>query len=282
MQFKFWKNLKQKKTLSTNDQKAVKFYWARCGRNKKNFGDWTTSYIYEKITQKKPIWNNLKNSSDPTYFGSGSIMVLCKHWKNIVIWGSGIIDSKDTFQKPTKVLCVRGPLTRKRFLELGYDCPEIYGDISLLLPRFYQPKSSKKYKVGIIPHFVDFDLCQKIFSDLKNVKIIDTCQDVEEVIDEIHECEMTISSSLHGIIVSHAYNIPSCWTKFSDNLAGDGVKFLDYYYSINLNQVKTPIIINAKLFSKITAIEYLENLIQTYPNPKFPLDTETLFKTCPF
>jgi len=275
-------NLKYEKTIDEDYKKIAKVYWVKCGRNSKNFGDWITSYIYEKTTGKKPIWSDKKNSLEPTYFSSGSIMQKCKGWKNIVIWGSGIIDSQSTFDEPTKVLCVRGPLTRKRFLELGYNCPEIYGDAGLLLPRFYQPKASKKYKVGIIPHFVDFDFCNILFSNLENVKIIDVCNDVEKVVNEICQCEMTISSSLHGIIVSHAYNIKSCWIKFSDKIIGDDVKFLDYYYSINLNKVKSPVVINDNFLSEIDPVDYLIDLIQKYPNPEFPLTTEKLFKTYPF
>ena len=275
-------SLKHEKNIDVNDQKSAKIFWIKCGRNNKNFGDLITSYIYEKITGNKPIWSDKKNSLEPTYFGSGSIVQFCKGWKNIIIWGSGIINSQNTFNEPTKVLCVRGPLTRKRFLELGYNCPEIYGDISLLLPRFFQPKSSKKYKIGIIPHYVDFDFCNRLFSNLENVKIIDNCNDVEQVVKEICECKMTISSSLHGIIVSHAYNIKSCWVKFSDKNIGDGIKFLDYYYSINLNKVKTPKIIDSNFISGIDSVDYLVDLIQKYPNPEFPLDTEKLFKTYPF
>jgi glycosyltransferase involved in cell wall biosynthesis len=275
-------NLENEKNHKEDYKKTVKIYWVKSGTNNKNFGDWITSYIFEKITGEKPIWNNKKNSLDPTYFGSGSILQKCKGWKNIIIWGSGIIDSQSTFDEPTKVLCVRGPLTRKRFLELGYSCPEIYGDPGLLLPRFYHPKISKKYKIGIIPHYVDFDFCKVLFSNLENIKIIDVCNDVEKVVDEICECEMTISSSLHGIIVSHAYNIESCWIKFSNSILGDDVKFLDYYYSLNLNQVKAPVVVNDNFYSKNDPINYLIDWIQNFPNPTFPLTTEKLLKTCPF
>lgn len=215
-----------------------------------------------------------------TYFGSGSILKYTKGWKNVVIWGTGILDSSDTFEEPKKVLCVRGPLTRNRFLELGYKCPEKYGDNGLLLSRFYQPQLLKKYKIGIIPHYVDFEICEKLFANLHNVNIIDVCDDVENVINEICQCEMTISSSLHGIIVSHAYNIKSCWVKFSNNLEGDGVKFFDYYYSLGINEI-TPITKN--LFSSEKRdIKSLEDLINKYPNPKFPINTDELFKTLPF
>jgi len=268
--------------LKTFGNKESKIYWFKCGRNGKNFGDLITSYIYLKIKGKNPIYWDNKNTNDPVYFTSGSIMGLCKGWKNVIVWGTGIINSNDDFDEPCKVLSVRGPLTRKRFLELGYNCPEIYGDPGLLLPKFYEPKINKKFKVGIIPHFTDFETCKKLFSHLDSVIIIDICRDVEEVVNDICKCQLTLSSSLHGIIISHAYGTESCWVKFSEKIIGDGVKFLDYFYSINLHQVKDPIIIDSTISSQIDNVDYFIDLIKKYPNPKFPLNTEKLFKTCPF
>ena len=60
MLLKFWNKLKHEKTIDLNDQKTAKIYWIKCGRNGKNFGDWITSYIYEKILEKKPIWSDKK------------------------------------------------------------------------------------------------------------------------------------------------------------------------------------------------------------------------------
>jgi hypothetical protein len=59
--------------------------------------------------------------------------------------------------------------------------------------------------------------------------------DVEKVVKDICSCKYTISSSLHGIIVSHAYNIKSLWYKLSDlELSGDNIKFEDYFTSVNI------------------------------------------------
>lgn len=267
--------------LKINNDKQ-KIFWWKGDKNQKNFGDLITSYIYLKISGKNPVWWDKKDSKEPVYFGSGSIMNWCKGWKNVIVWGSGIMYSKDTFDKPNKILCVRGPLTRKRFLELGYECPEIYGDIGLLLPRFYNVKFDSEYEVGIIPHYNDYEFCKKLFSKLKNVIIIDVCQDVEVVINNICKCERTISSSLHGIIVSHAYNIKTCWAKFSENISGGDIKYLDYYYSINLNNVQKSVVIGKEFNSRSNDVNYLINLIENYPNPKFPINTEKLMKTCPF
>ncbi len=279
---KLHKEIPFKFESSVINRNEAKIFWWRGGSNNKNFGDLITSYIYQKIKGKKPAWCNKKNTKEPVYFGSGSIIGLCKGWKNVVIWGSGIMNSDDSFDRPNKILCVRGPLTRKRFLELGYDCPEIYGDIGLLLPNFYQPLTEKKIKIGIIPHFTDYELCKKLFSDMENFEIIDVGDDVESVVDQICKCERTMSSSLHGIIVSHAYNIKSCWVKFSDNLFDDSVKFLDYYYSINLNEVKEPVMIGQEFLSQDNNVLNLIKIIENYPNPNFPINTDKLMKTCPF
>jgi len=279
---KFITEFHMKFESSIINRNEAKIYWWRGGRNNKNFGDLITSYIYLKSKGRKPVWCTNKNTTDPVYFGSGSLMGLCKGWKNLTIWGTGIIKSNENFDRPKKILCVRGPLTRKRFLELGYDCPEVYGDIGLLLPRFYKVKKDRKYKVGIIPHYVDYEYCMKLFSKLENVIIIDICREVEEVVNDICKCERTISSSLHGIIVSHAYNIKSCWIKSYNKIGGDDVKYLDYYYSINLTNVKKPIIIGNEFNSKPDGLNFLIKKIENYPNPSFPINTEKLMKTCPF
>src|SRR5690606_38035726 len=113
----------------------------------------------------------------------------------------------------------RGPQTRKLLLELGYDCPEIYGDPAILLPKYFNPPVIKKYKIGVIPHYLDLEMAQALFKDQEGVIVIDLMtMDVENVTLQIMSCECAISSSLHGIIVSHAYNIPSVQVKFSDKI----------------------------------------------------------------
>lgn len=67
-------------------------------------------------------------------------------------------------------------------------------------------------KVGIVPHFVDYAFFFDNYADKYNIIDVRT-NDVEGVIDQINESEYILSSSLHGIIIAHAYGIPALWIK---------------------------------------------------------------------
>lgn len=204
---------------------------------KENYGDVLGSYLYIKIAQKKPIhYNKIRplklKKMLPNIITIGSVMSQVK--TNSTVWGSGIISSEQNVKQGT-FYAVRGPLSRKRLLDLGYECPEVYGDPALLLPLYYTPKSDKKYKIGIIPHYVDFEYVQNLYSHIPDVLVIDLMtHDIESTTDLIYSCASIVSSSLHGLIVSNAYGIPSVWVKLSDKLAGDDVKFYDYFHSVNI------------------------------------------------
>jgi pyruvyltransferase len=58
--------------------------------------------------------------------------------------------------------------------------------------------------------------------------------DIEAKTIEFLACEQIISSSLHGLIVAHAYGIPAVWQKFSNQVFGDDIKYQDYMESVGL------------------------------------------------
>ncbi|MBL4903241.1 MAG: polysaccharide pyruvyl transferase family protein [Desulfocapsa sp.] len=213
----------------TKDEGVIRAFWWE-GGGKPNFGDIITPYLIKKITGKSPRLCNGKCFSE-YHIMVGSVMEYAN--KHAVIWGTGIMNRKQDVKKPKKIYAVRGPISRKRMLELGYECPEIYGDPGLLLPKFYDPPIDKKYAIGVIPHYVDYEQVKsRIRSD--KVLLIDVMNSVETVVDQIKSCKCTVSSSLHGVIVSQAYGIPSVWVQFSDKLAGDGTKYRDYFLSVKI------------------------------------------------
>ena len=92
---------------------------------------------------------------------------------------------------------------------------------------------ARSRKIGLVPHYVDQYRAFHRYSDKANV--IDVFQPIECVIEEINSCERIFSSSLHGIILAHAYGVPATWVKISDSMGGDGTKFRDYFASVGMD-----------------------------------------------
>jgi len=262
------------------------FYWSEIKfifKEKENYGDLLSKYLVEKISGKEIQWVNPKKQPwykwDKTnYVTIGSIIHHAS--KDSIVWGSGIIDKVQVLAK-ADFRAVRGPQTRKFLLELSYECPEVYGDPALLLPKYYHPEVEKRYKLGIIPHYHDFKYVSENYMNNPEILVIDLMTlDVEEVTREILSCEKTISSSLHGVIVSHAYEIPSIWVEFSDKIFGDGIKYRDY-----LEAVEIPFYQAESLDRKLSLNE-IENLFEKYPTlpekGKIEMLCEELMKVCPF
>jgi len=247
-------------------------YWCKCGRKGLNFGDHIGPYLYKKITGKVAKCSQRGDH----YLVVGSILHSCN--AKSIIWGVGIMFQEKKFRKPKEVHCVRGPITRQCFLKHKYPCPPVYGDPALLLPQFYSPPIIPSISIGIIPHYVDYKVVSELYRDTE-ILIIDVCQPVEKVIDQILRCEATLSSSLHGIVVSHAYNRPCVWISVSNKIAGKFTKYHDYYQAFNESSLNT---LTPKNLTVSPSVSELLMWTKTYPNPKFPITTSHILKACPF
>lgn len=255
---------------------------------KENFGDMVGLYIVKRLSKrtiveaKHPSMRRYKLFLKH-YLTVGSILEVAN--QNSIIWGSGII-RKDDDIKCSKFLLVRGPHTRKRLLELNYKVPELFGDPAIILSDFYTIKRKQKpnFKVGIAPHYVDYEaVVNNVLSD-KNISIIDLLTlEVESVIDAISECAIIFSSSLHGVIVAHSYGIPAIWVKFSNRLGGDNIKFFDYFESVGIFDYP-----EIKIAIQDVTLEYLLDYYKN--NKEISLPTEEMinkrkvdiYQSCPF
>jgi len=254
----------------------IKIWWSG-GYDEFNYGDAITPYLVSKITNKEVVLSP-KNISDKVYLVIGSIINRLGTFSNCEVWGAGIIHSLETAKPGVKFHAVRGPLTRERLLKTGHECPEVYGDPALLLPRYYQPKVEKKYEVGLIPHYIDQEYIKNNVSD--DVKIIDlTHPNVEKVTDMIFSCKRIVSSSLHGVIVAQAYGIPATLVKFGNRLSGDGIKFSDYFLTVGIKPYKPINMMGVDLTN-----ERLINLVDNsnYGTKIIDFDYDKLLKSCPF
>lgn len=269
------------------DKRLLLNTWISMDRNKvkrNNWGDDINYWFLQELTDKKIFnysdlitWMLPKDESNLMAIGS-IIESLCQ--SNSIIWGSGAMNGQYVLRsKPKKVLAVRGPLTRDLLLSKGIDCPKVYGDPALLLGLYYHPKVKKKYKIGIIPHYVDLQnpLVENFVKDNNDVLLINMKNygNWHEIPDKINECDLILSSSLHGLIISDSYNIPNVWISFSDGLIGGGkFKFLDYFASVK-RKVSNPI--------KIEEMADFQRAISEKKQwNKINIDFKQLIDCCPF
>ena len=194
-----------------------------------NVGDNITPYILKKVTGKDPVY--AQGGADyEHYVFAGSILNHAN--AKSMVWGAGIATWTDSISVGARLMAVRGPISRNRAVSLGIRCPHIYGDPGILLPKFYFPHVEKTHDVGIVPHYTDQFRADAWYPE---GRIINVLQPVEDFVREILSCRKIVSSSLHGIIIAHAYGIPATWVRISDSIGGDGTKYVDYYGSVNMD-----------------------------------------------
>lgn len=238
----------------------------------KNFGDYPlNSYLYKKITGQEGTYINIDSDYEDYNFSiCGSVLQHTN--KNSIVWGSGFISHQSILKEvPRRIYAVRGVLTRNKLVHLGIECPDAIGDPALLLPKYYTPKRDIKYKLGIIPHYTEL-----VISTIENVrnpkiKIIDITKPVEQFIDEVNQCECVVSSSLHGLIVCDAYQIPNGWIKLSNMIAGQDFKYFDYFSSIGRMDTKS---------FKVNQVN-MEQLIAICKVNPLNIDLDKLLECCP-
>lgn len=197
----------------------------------KNLGDSMVPWLIQNVAHVDLPYSNPLAATGPHLFAIGSILQYAT--SDCYIWGSGFIkrDSKPK-GRPKRVAAVRGPLTQERCQALGIEAPLVFGDPALLTSRFIVKKHTPiSGRVGLIPHFVDWDTLNNPELGLQQrYHFIDIrTSDIEEFADEITRCEYVVSTSLHGVILSEAFEVPAVWCEVSGNVVGKGFKFHDYF-----------------------------------------------------
>lgn len=216
-------------------EKHLVFYWDY----EQNWGDSINEFIFESILGEK-VYSankvfNLRKQEIITGIGS----VLNSKLTNYSIWGSGFLSDKHTLiHSPNEVLAVRGKKTDKKIKELFGISSDQFGDPGLLFKEFYKPKHSKKFQLGIIPHFKELD--EKVVYEIQrkfgsDINIISPTLDVFQFADEVSKCENILSSSLHGLVLAESYGIPTSRISISKKLIGGNFKFEDYYSGVKIS-----------------------------------------------
>lgn len=239
-----------------------------------NFGDYINSVIFKYFTQENIeeeccFDTEFKDySGKKTILGAGSIIQHSN--SNDIVYGTGIMNpNMEMINLPKKVKSVRGPLTKEFLEKRGVSCPEVYGDPVLLLPFIYDPQIQKKYKVGIICHYLHKKDLPEITNKDKEYIIIDIENpDWKSTVKQIKSCEMIFSSSLHGIVIGDAYNVPSYYMEIYDGY--NQYKYKDYYFSVMRD------------FFAVKFYSDLDKMIEQTYTYKCKIDVRKMIESFPF
>lgn len=273
----FWRyfiNADQSVKVYLNPAKHLLAYWSSGQSVSTNWGDALNPWLINQVSKKTVfhLTNVINIGNMPVYVVIGSILHSI-NFKNAIVWGAGFMHATGSFRTiPKEILLVRGPLTRGLIIKSGIKCPENFGDPALLISQLYKPNVRKSYKIGIIPHHIDFhNPALKSINERDDINIIDIKSGIENVIDEANKCEIIASSSLHGLILADSYGIPNSWIKLSNLVLGKDFKFYDYYLSLNHHAIK-PIEVGDKID--------IRKIVKQASAKEIKI--ESILKSCPF
>ena len=240
---------------------AIKTYYAKLN----NMGDLLNEYIIPQITGRDiihcenfqkfdvmgigsccgAIWGNRDNSLKLAAKDTIKKIACSFTDKPCAIWGTGFIRDYSgrrmkLLRRNVSFIAVRGALSQKMIESaLGHDIQPVLCDGGILTAEIFDEPIVKKYTIGFIPHYKEHQLCKDkgIWSafenDIPNSTVINLRDDPISVIRRISECEIIISSSLHGCVCADSFHIPNIRVVLS-GIPGSGFKFDDYYSGYGL------------------------------------------------
>ncbi|MDX8415092.1 polysaccharide pyruvyl transferase family protein [Intestinicryptomonas porci] len=227
-----------------------------------NFGDALNNLIFRNIFNVNPICTSVKKSD---FIGIGSVLDQLLYKKreflfsifpslndplNILSSGFGF-DLYTHFRKkkylsPLKIrrrihcVALRGEKTKFQLEKiLGLKIENVVlGDGGLLSSEIDNFTKTKKFSLGIIPHYGDAKspIFHKICECNKNSIILNTNEYPPlEFLRKISECETIISTAMHPLIAADSLNIPNLWARISEDTTSY-YKFEDYYSAFGLKK----------------------------------------------
>ena len=205
----------------------LKLHWAS---SKKNFGDWLSPALCMNLSGREIVHAQPEHCE---LLAIGSILGRLGHgWfsHKTTVWGSGFIADQSPVSSKHRYCAVRGHRTAALLKGVSVDS---LGDPGLLCGRLLPDHASipKQHPIGVIPHYKDREhpSVAAFLAAHPGAAMIDVFAEPTDVLRRVAQCEFVISSSLHGLVVSDAFQVPNAWVEISGPLRGDRFKFGDYY-----------------------------------------------------
>lgn len=200
------------------------------------------SQKFKKITPL--VYGTKEPKPEFTLVTCGSL--LNQRFPNGIILGTGIASVQKIPNETRNYIGVRGPLSAKCVYDNHSIQPKIVSDPGLLCSKIFPIRIEKKRKIGVFLHKSDLAL-SSAFSEFES--ITNYAKDPIDAIRFISECEIVLTSSLHGCVIAHSFNIPAIPFIGLGNVIGGDFKFIDYFKSIGF-EGDSPIVSYGDLLSR--------------------------------
>jgi hypothetical protein len=161
----------------------------------------------------------------------------------VKIWGAGFIEKEhgigEKLFRRLEIYACRGYRTLERLKKVRgvkFKREIAVADPGLLSGRLIDTSNiKKKYKLGIIPHYIDKNspFLSKIM--VENSTFINIQQDPETFMKLLAECELVIASAMHALIAADSLGMPNIRMILSDKIIGGDYKYDDYYSAFSLS-----------------------------------------------
>lgn len=261
----------------SSNAKPIKLYWSSKLKNgRKNFGDWLSVSLVRQLSGRDVI-HAKPNNCDLVAIGSILQKVRSRPWsRKIHIWGTGFINQTAPVNAKHFYHAVRG---RKTAALIKGANISTFGDPGLLaeclLPDY--KKIPKTCGIGVVPHYKDRNNPEvaKFAEKIPNTRILEVLSEPGEFLKAAAGCEFILSSSLHGLVIADAFEIPNAWIELSDAVRGNRFKFHDYYSAFGIINIDPLSLDNLKLRD-------IEAIAESYGLPGLEEIKAGLLKSFPF
>lgn len=247
-----------------------------------NFGDLLTLPILQFVAQQVDPRLTFVHCSDPQQadiIGIGSILSNAKPSCGAYIWTTGTARPKETKALGNaRVMAVRGAKTWALCGSGALGKDPALGDGGLLLRYMYPEKSqTKRFRLGLVPHVIDYETLVKTLSRHPDITVIDLRKPIPVVIEQIKACQVILSSSLHGLVAADSFDIPNGMAHFANSrhIIGGLFKYQDYYSTFGFSDV--PFLLpQAHTQTPEMLLDYAEQVMKQYQRPNIETTTQRL------
>jgi GT2 family glycosyltransferase len=274
----------------------------------RNFGDQLNVTLLEALTGR-PVREAAVE--DATHLCIGSLLERFLRRRGeptaggtpLHVWGAGFIaapgghpvlgadalnaDGREEFLRPVVAHAVRGRLTLERLRAMGLPVEGVaLGDPGLLARLLVPPRAevagpSRRLRLGIVPHYVDVDepILATLLCRFPSARLVQVGEAPLEFLMQLGECDVVLSSAMHGLIAADSLGIPNARMRLSDRLTGGDWKFRDYYSAFG---VEPPVLDPEEL--RLLTQDDLSRIAATHPISATDVQriVEGLVAACPF